>query len=244
MSLGIIGGMGPMATVYFMELIVKMTKAGRDSEHLEMIVYNAPTIPDRTQFILGKSEESPLPRMLEIEKQLKKQNVTCIAIPCMTAHYFHEELMEMGVPVIHGIRETAETLKESGVTRVGIMATDGTISSGIFQREVEALGMEAVIPEERYQTEIMGMIYEDIKAGKMPELSRFHNIKEYFIKEKGAQAVVLGCTELSLLKKAYDLGDAVIDTLEVLAKEAIECCGMEVNTEYERLCVPFLNDCN
>lgn len=233
-----------MATVYFMELIVKMTKADCDAEHLEMIVYNMPTVPDRTQYILGKSEESPLPRMLEIGKQLKKQQVECIAIPCMTAHYFHEELMEMGVPVIHGIRETAETLKEAGVTRVGLMATDGTISSGIFQREVELLGMEAVIPEDNYQKEIMNMIYEDIKAGHMPEASRFHKIKEYFIKEKGAQAVVLGCTELSLLKKAYDLGDGVIDTLEVLAKKSIVTCGKEVNPEYEVLCVPCIAGCN
>lgn len=235
MSLGIIGGMGPMATVYFMELVVKMTKADCDSEHLEMIVYNAPDVPDRTQYILGKSEESPLPRMLELGKRLKKQQVECIAIPCMTAHYFHEELLEMGVPVLHGIRETAQTLKEAGVTRVGIMATDGTISSGIFQREVEALGMEAVIPEKLQQKEIMDMIYKDIKAGNMPEFSRFHELKEYFIKEKGAQAIVLGCTELSLLKKAYDLGDGVIDTLEVLAKKAILTCGKEVNPEYETL---------
>lgn len=239
MSLGIIGGMGPMATVYFMELIVRMTKAACDGEHLEMIVYNAPTVPDRTKYILGESDESPLPRMLEIANQLKEQNVECIAIPCMTAHYFHDKLVEVGAPVIHGIRATAMTLKNAGVTRVGIMATDGTISSGIFQREIENAGMEAVIPGKMQQKEVMNMIYEDIKAGRMPTASRFYALKEYFINEKGAQAVVLGCTELSLLKKQYDLGEGVIDTLDVLAKTAITACGKEINPEYETLFVPY-----
>ena len=75
MSLGIIGGMGPMATAYFMELLIDMTKADSDKEHLEMIIYNVPAIPDRTAYILGKSPESPLPQLMRIAKNLKEQSV-------------------------------------------------------------------------------------------------------------------------------------------------------------------------
>lgn len=239
MSLGVIGGMGPMATSYLFELIIKMTKADCDADHLEVIIYNCPAVPDRTKYILGESDKNPLPKMLEMAHRLEEQQVECIAIPCMTAHYFHEELSKIQVPIIHGIRKTAQVLQEAGVKKVGIMATDGTIQSKIFQKEIEAFGMEAILPDDRNQKKIMKMIYEDVKAGKMTELAEFLQVKEHFVEEHGAQAVVLGCTELSLIKKAYNLGDGVIDSLEVLAKEAVLSCGKEVNPEYETLVVPI-----
>lgn len=242
MKLGVIGGLGPMATAHFMELVINMTKAGCDQEHLEMIIYNCPQIPDRTSYILGKSDENPLPKMLEIGKALKDQGADIIAIPCMTAHYFHEELNEqIGASVLHGIKLTAQTLKSAGVLRVGIMATDGTISSQIFQSAVEELGMEAVIPEPEYQQKVMKIIYEDIKAGVIPPVEEFMEIKDYLVKDKGVQAIVLGCTELSLIKKAYDLGDGIIDTLEVLASASVLACNKELNPAYTTLVKPIDN---
>ena len=240
MRLGVIGGLGPMATAYFMELVIKMTKAECDQDHLEMIIYNCPTIPDRTKYILGTSMESPLPKMLEVGQALQQQGVDVIAIPCMTAHYFRDELKaNIGVRVIHGIRETAQCLKDAGVDLVGIMATDGTIQSGIFQKEIEAMGMQAVIPDAEQQKSVMRMIYQEIKAGKMPSLEEFLAVKHHLIQEKGAQAVILGCTELSLIKNAYDLGDGVIDTLEVLAQASLVACEKEVLKEYQTLVVPI-----
>jgi len=239
MSLGVIGGMGPMATAHFMELIIEMTKADCDKEHLEMIVYNCPTIPDRTSYILGKSEEDPLPKMLEIAQRLREQEVECVAIPCMTAHYFYEELTGEGLKVIHGIRETVEVLKNAGVSRVGIMATDGTVISGIIQKEVEALGMEAVLPDEIYQQKIMNIIYGNVKSGKMPDIDEVLEVKAHFMKERKAQALILGCTELSLIKKAYDLGAGVLDALEVLAKESLLACKKEIRPEFEILFTPY-----
>lgn len=239
MKLGIIGGMGPMATVYFMELIVNMTKANCDNDHLEMIVHNIPTIPDRTKYILGNSKESPLPRMMQILESLKRESVSCVAIPCMTAHYFYDELCELNVPIIHGLRETALELKRAGVTKVGLMATDGTISSGVFQKILMENGIDVLIPNEIHQQKIMSIIYDDIKAGKTPSYEKFEEIKQYFVRTRGAQAVILGCTELSLIKKAYDLGDGVIDTLEVLAKKSLEVCHKDINEKYEQLIIPI-----
>jgi len=240
MRLGVIGGLGPMATAYFMELVIKMTKAECDQDHLEMIIYNCPTIPDRTKYILGQSEEGPLPRMLEVGQALQQQGADVIAIPCMTAHYFRDALKEnIGVRVIHGIRETAQCLKDAGVTIAGIMATDGTIQSEIFQKEIEALGLIAVIPDAEHQAKVMKMIYEEIKAGKMPSKDEFMKVKQHLIEGKGAQAVILGCTELSLIKNAYDLGNGVIDTLEVLAQASLLACEKEVLEEYQTLVVPI-----
>lgn len=229
-----------MATAYFMQLVIHMTKAECDQEHLEMIIYNCPTIPDRTAYILGQSKDSPLPRIIEIGKVLRDQNVSCIAIPCITAHYFHKEIQEaVEVPVIHGIRETALLLKEEQVQRVGILATDGTIQSRIFQRELEELGLTPIVPKEEMQRKVMSLIYEDIKKGKEPDLDSFFEIKDYLVREESAQAIVLGCTELSVIKRDYDLGEGICDAMEVLVKKAISLCGKELHPQYNRLFVPM-----
>ena len=152
MRLGVIGGLGPMASAYYLELVIRMTDAKRDQEHPEIILLNIPSIPDRTAYILGRSQESPLEPMVELGKQLKDLGATVLATPCITAHYFHEALQQgIGLPLIHGIRCTAQTLYDAGVRKVGLMATDGTVQSGIFQRQVEELGMELVLPGEEGQ---------------------------------------------------------------------------------------------
>lgn len=239
MRLGVIGGLGPMATAYYLELMIRMTDAGRDQEHPEIIVLNIPTIPDRTAYILGRSDESPLEPMVELGKQLKSLGATVLATPCITAHYFHEMLQDgIGLPLIHGIRCTAQTLFDAGVRKVGLMATDGTVQSGIFQRQVEELGMELVLPGEEGQRGVMTLIYDQVKAGLEPEMALFAAIRDE-LRTKGAQAVVLGCTELSLLKKGKDLGDGILDALEVLAKESVLACGKQVKPQYEELFVPF-----
>ena len=239
MRLGVIGGLGPMATAYYLELMIRMTDAKRDQEHPEIIILNIPSIPDRTAYILGRSSESPLPPMVELGKQLKKLGASVVATPCITAHYFHEALQEgIGLPLIHGIRCTAQALQAGGVQKVGLMATDGTVQSGIFQRQVEELGMELVLPDEEGQRGVMTLIYDQVKAGLEPDMALFAAIRDE-LRSKGAQAVVLGCTELSLLKKQQDLGVGVLDALEVLAKESVLACGKQVKAEYDKLFTPF-----
>lgn len=235
MTLGILGGLGPIATAYFMELLIQMTKAERDQDHLQMLIYNMPQIPDRTAYILGKSEENPADEMIRLGKQLAAQGADCIAIPCITAHYFYEELSRgIPVPVLHGIQKTALEIRSHGIRSVGIMATDGTIQSGIFQRELEAMGMEAVLPKTEYQQDIMDLIYENIKAGIPPDMEKFRRVSSH-LRENGAQVLVLGCTELSLIKKDYEIGSGYVDTLEVLAKYALKQCEKEVKEPYENL---------
>lgn len=239
MRLGVIGGLGPMATAYYLELMIRMTDAVRDQEHPEIIIMNIPSIPDRTAYILGRSQEDPLPPMVQLGKQLKELGASVLATPCITAHYFHEPLQEgAGLPLIHGIRCTAQTLFDAGVRKVGLMATDGTVQSGIFQRQVEQLGMELILPGEAGQKGVMTLIYDQVKAGIAPDMALFASIRDE-LRGKGAQAVVLGCTELSLLKKEQDLGCGILDALEVLAKESVLACGKTVKAEYNELFTPF-----
>ncbi|MBE6924732.1 MAG: aspartate/glutamate racemase family protein [Ruminococcaceae bacterium] len=240
MRLGVLGGLGPMATAYYLELVIRMTDVKCDQDHPEIILLNIPTIPDRTAFILGKSHESPLEPMIQLGLQMKGLGVTVLATPCVTAHYFHEALQEgIGLPVIHVIKATAELLKKAGIRRVGLMATDGTVQSGIFQQQIEALGMELILPDAQGQRGVMALIYDQVKAGLQPDMSLFATIRDR-LRQQGAEVVVLGCTELSLLKKEQPLGDGILDVLDVLAKESVLACGKPVKPEFDQLFIPFL----
>ena len=232
-TLGVIGGLGPMATAYFMQLVVEMTDASVDQEHIEMIVHSKPQIPDRTQYILKKSPQNPLPEMIEIEKSLIQQGAEVIAIPCITAHFFQPDLERVGCQVIHGIEETGKYLKEENITSVGIMATDGTIESELFQSTFNKYGIVCEIPGEERQKDVMHLIYDDIKAGKKPEMERFIRVKDE-LKQKGAQVILLGCTELSLLKKEKEIGSDILDVMEVLARQSVISCG-KLKKEYYHL---------
>jgi aspartate racemase len=239
MRLGVIGGLGPMATAYYLELVIRMTDAKRDQDHPELVIANIPSIPDRTAFILGKSQDDPLAPMVEVGNQLKNMGATVVATPCITAHYFHEALQDgIGLPLIHAIRSTAVLLRDAGVRRVGLMATDGTVQSGIFRSQIEEFGMELVLPSAEGQRGVMTLIYDQVKAGLKPDLELFNSIRDE-LRHNGAQAVVLGCTELSLLKRDYDLGGGVLDVLDVLAKESVLACGKPVRKEYDQLFIPF-----
>lgn len=235
MMLGVIGGLGPMATAYFMELVTDMTDAATDQEHLQMLIYSAPSIPDRTRYILDNTSENPLPEMLRIGKFLAQQGAQNIAIPCVTAHYFFEKL-ESGipVPVINGVRETALHLKNHGITKAGIMATDGTVKSRVFHRELEKQGIEAIVPSADRQADVMHLIFDDIKAGKPADMTRFAGITKQ-LQENGAQAIILGCTELSLIKRAHTIGPGFLDAMEILAQQAILQCGKPLKEKYRSL---------
>lgn len=230
--LGVIGGLGPIATAHFMELTIQMTDAHTDQENLDMIIYNFPSTPDRTDFILGKNPNSPLPAMLRSGKSLAEQGASYIAIPCVTAHYFYEEL-ESGIPapIINGVAETAQHLRRNGVTRAGIMATDGTIQTGILSRALEEVGITPVIPSEARQKDVMHLIYENVKAGIPADIDRFRAVQQE-LTGQGAQTIILGCTELSLIKRDYPIGPGFIDVMEVLAQCSVVRCGGKLKPMY------------
>ncbi|MBP5291476.1 MAG: amino acid racemase [Lachnospiraceae bacterium] len=234
-TLGVIGGLGPMATAYFLELVTMMTDASCDQEHMKVVIWSRPDTPDRTRFILGLSKEDPREVIVDSGRRLVSQGARCLAIPCITAHYFHDEIEKLiGYPVINLPAEVVSHLKTYGWNRIGIMATDGTIQTGLFQRELEKQGMSAVVPSPESQKKVMHLIYDDIKANKPIEMNLFREVVSE-LKGHGAQVVVLGCTELSLIKQGRDLGMGILDAMEVLARTAIENCGAPLKKEYNCL---------
>ena len=233
-KLGVIGGLGPMATAYFLQLITQMSDAETDQEHMEILLHSNPRIPDRTRFILGQSEEDPLPQMIEVGIDLKSQGAEVIAIPCVTAHYFQKRLeREIGIPILDAIRETVLCLRAAGIRRAGIMGTDGTIESGLFQRALAEEEIISVLPDQVGQQAVMDIIYKEVKAGRPVGFPAFRREAQE-LSGAGAQAVVLACTELSLVKRDFELRDGFLDVMEVLARKAVLTCG-RLNPQYECL---------
>ena len=224
-----------MATVYLMELVVKMTKATKDQDHIDSIIFNIPSTPDRTSFLLDRQKESPLVPMAKAARELEGLGVSVIAIPCVTSHYFYDELSAASqVPVINMVEETALYLRQSGVSKAGILATTGTVSTGLFQRACEKQGILWEIPDEEGQKMVMELIYGDIKAGKPPRMELFDEVS-HRMREKGCGCLILGCTELSLIKRDRLIGKGYLDALEVLARASVLRCDKEINGAYRSL---------
>lgn len=233
-KLGVIGGLGPMATAFFMQMVIEMTKADTDQEHIEMLIHNCPSIPDRTSYILGKSTENPMEPMAAIGKCLAENGADVIAIPCITANYFYRQLsQEIPVPIINIIEETTQYLMDHQIHSVGLMATDGTVQSGLFQNSLEAAGIQVILPEADCQQDVMHLIYQNVKATKPAEMERFVRVSDQ-LRRKGAQVIILGCTELSMIRRDEEIGSGYLDAMQVLAKCSVEACGI-LKQEYQQL---------
>ena len=218
-TLGVIGGMGPMATALFMQMIIEHTDATCDQEHLPMIVRHLPNIPDRTAYILGDSDKSPAPYIKEAALKLQKEGVAQIAVPCVTSHFFHEEIQkDVSVPVLDGLDDAAEAILCKGCKKVGIMATNGTVTSGLFTKVLSEKEIECIYPDETHQQYVMDVIYDCVKSNRIADKEKVQKVLSY-LQDTGAEVVVLGCTELSLIPKEYLIGE----TLDVMETLAIRC---------------------
>ena len=219
--LGVLGGLGPMSTFYFCELLTSHTQATRDSDHLDMIISSRASTPDRTAFILGESADDPLPIMISEAQKLTRAGADLIVIPCNTAHYFYNGLKNaIATPTLNIIEETLSQLARMGVKRFGLLATEGTVKSEAYANLALNFGLECVVPTEEEQAEITAIIYDEIKQNKPVDMRRFLAVADA-LKARGCERLVLGCTELSLLMR-QGLDRAVfMDSLEVLAYQTI-----------------------
>lgn len=228
MLLGVLGGLGPMSSVYFYELITTLTRAERDQDHIDIILSSAATTPDRTAYILGRSQEDPAPRMVADAKRLVGFGADVIAVPCNTAHYFYEQIADaVSVPVLNIIDETARFVRSEGFCRPGILATEGTVRSESYAVACAREGIACGYPTAEDQQMLSDMIYGSIKQGKLPRREDLVAIADR-LEAKGCDCMVLGCTELSLIKRAGLCDPRFIDSLEVLARRAISYCGKSI----------------
>ncbi len=236
--IGILGGMGPEATVYLFDLIVRLTKAEKDQEHIPIIIYNNPKIPHRTDAIL-KDGPSPLPLLIEGAKFLEKSGVDFIVMPCVTAHYFYSEIVKnIKTPFLHLIEETYNYVKNEfpELKKIGLLATTGTVETGLFQQYFEEGNLKVVIPDEEDQNKVMKAIYspQGIKAGYKNGLPKnlLVEVAKNLINKKDSQTIIAGCTEVPLVLKKNDLSVPLIDPLEIIARESIKKAGYQIRNRF------------
>jgi aspartate racemase len=213
--IGIIGGMGPEATADFFIRFLKKEKVSKDQEHTHIIIDSNSKIPDRTAYLFGDGP-NPLPKLLESAKRLENAGATILVMTCNTAHYFYEEIKNsINIPFLNMIEETAIYIKKLGINKVLIMATDGTIKTGLYQKALEKHNISADVPAPSLQEDVMRGIYL-IKAGKNDEgEKKLKKVYEEYIDKY--DCIILGCTEISIvlngLPKTVDPVDVVIEKL-------------------------------
>ena len=229
-TLGILGGMGSAATVDLFGKVVAMTKAGSDRDHLRILIDNNSAVPDRTAAILSGGED-PVPEMAKALRNLENCGAQCVILPCNTAHYFLPRLQAMtDVPILNMPELAAQRCAElyPGKT-AAVLATKGTLATGLYDAALRKAGVPFVIPDEAGQDTLMYLIYGVVKASKptAPESGRWSALLES-LRERGAEVFILGCTELPLLAASLDAPGPFLDPTAELARAAILFCGGEV----------------
>ncbi len=225
--LGILGGLGPAASCYLYQMLIDHTPAVRDQDHIDLVLSSRASTPDRTAFILGKSDEDPFTVMEQDGESLVAYGATVLAIPCNTAHYFYDRLAAaLPVPVLNMPRLTVSEAKAAECRKLGILATDGTLQAETYQIMCQQAGLPWAVPSPAAQAGVMSVIYDQIKKGRRADMTVF-NAAVKDLKAQGCDMAVLGCTELSLVKRDEGLGSFFLDSTEVLCRHALLACGVQ-----------------
>jgi len=223
-TIGILGGMGPEATIDLYYRIIKATPASKDQDHIKTIIYSNPKIPDRTKAILSEGR-SPLPELVSTASAIKRAGADFIIIPCNTAHYFINDLRKkIDIPIIHMINLTSTflTYKYPFLKCIGLLATDGTIQTGIYNESFRNEDIKIILPSDNTQKLVMSAIYDHIKLGKLESGKNILNFVSNDLIESGVEILITGCTEISLVLKNGDLTIPVLDPLQILAQYAVD----------------------
>ena len=223
--LGVLGGMGPLATADFFRKLIEETPAQFDDEHVPVVIYSVPQMPNRDHAIT-RGTESPLPQMLAGMMALRKLEVGCVAIPCNTAHYWYDELQQRsGLPVVHIADAACRELEKRGAAHrcVGLLSTEATIAARIYEDRLAANGIECVLNPLTERQELVRFAIDSVKRGSLEEAGRAVERAAKLLFERGAETVILGCTELPVALDSIRSSSAprCIDATRALARECV-----------------------
>ena len=223
--------MGPEATLNSFARIIKNTPARTDQEHLRVVIDSNPKVPDRTAAITGKGE-SPVPILVSGCRSLKHAGADFIIIPCVSAHFFLDEIQkQIELPILSIFDVVTEILagEHPQIKTVGLMGTTGTISGGLFQKRLASDDIKTIVPDEKHQSKVMAAVY-DIKKSQPPrskaEITSDLVATAESLISKGAQAIIAGCTEIPLALFQDHLPVPYFDALTILARAAILKAGL------------------
>jgi len=222
--LGILGGMGPAASAEFVTRLIKQTPATTDQEHIPFVLWNEPRIPDRSR-AMQAGDNQPMLWLLQGIQALKTVGCDHVVIPCNSAHYWYDDMAKMGVPITHIVDSIADQLRELGLanTTIGIMGTQGTIDNGIYQHKLEQQGWKCIVPDRAEMDFFVQPAIDFIKAGKIGESQVLLMQVIHSLITHGAQAIVLGCTELPLsIGIASEQGVPIVNSIDSLVQAVIK----------------------
>ncbi len=222
--LGVLGGMGPLASAHFTLRLTQLTPAERDQDHLPFILWSDPRVPDRTEARLAGGPD-PLPALLRGIRGLEAAGCGAIAIPCNTAHGWFEQMQAATrLPILHIVDAAADELAGQGIGegQVGIMGTAGTLAMQLYQQRLDQRGYRCLVPEEAQMQRLVTPAIALVKAGRVAEAYAPLAEVAATLMRRGARAVVLGCTEIPLgINAGPTLPFPVVDTIDALARAAL-----------------------
>lgn len=220
-TVGVLGGMGPDATVDFMSKVIALTPASSDLDHIHMLVDHNPTVPNRQQALLSDGED-PGPAMAAMARRLEDAGADFLVMPCNTAEAFASSIVEaVDIPLVSIVDETIAALPD-GCETVGLLATDGCLQAGIYQRALNSRGLQFVAPEGDDMQEFMGLVYA-IKGGDLGgAIADTMRVLAQELVAQGADAVVAGCTEIPLVLDGSMLNVPLISSTDVLAARTVQ----------------------
>jgi aspartate racemase len=219
--LGVLGGMGPLATVDFLQKLIEETPARVDQEHIPVIAYSVPQIPERPPAIVGNGE-SPLPHMLEGILTLKRAGATAIAIACNTAYFWYDDLVAQGgLPILHMADAACDAVP--GLQRVGLLATQGTVAAGFYQSRLRARGIQCMLSSDGEQRTLVLPAIEHVKRTELVQAHALAARAAQSLLDRGAQAIIMGCTEipLALEYQSSAVSAHCVDATRALARACV-----------------------
>jgi aspartate racemase len=218
---GVLGGMGPDATVDFMAKVIALTRGEKDQDNIQMLVDHNPTVPNRQDAILGQGED-PGPALAAMACRLEAAGADFLVMPCNTAHVFEQAIIEaVGIPLVSIIDETINAVP-GDCSAVGLLATDGCLKAGVYQRGLEAMQLTAIEPTADEMRELMQAIYA-IKAGNADKSTgvKIRSLAEALV-ARGAGAVIAGCTEIPLALEQSMLEVPLLSSTDILAQKTVQ----------------------
>jgi aspartate racemase len=224
--LGILGGMGPAASAEYITRLIQQTPATCDQEHIPFVLWSNPQIPDRSTSMRA-GDSKPLPYLIEGILALRYSQCDLIVIPCNTAHFWFDELIKHNVRIIHIVDSVAGELRGANVTgTVGVIGTQGTIEFGLYQNHLGKLGWDCIVPSQEEMDTLVQPAIDLIKSGQLDQAHDMFMPVVSSLIHRGAQAVVLGCTEIPLAVRECDYnGIPLINSIDSLVKAAIKEFG-------------------
>ncbi|HME26733.1 MAG TPA: amino acid racemase [Acetobacteraceae bacterium] len=222
--LGVLGGMGPLASAQFMVRLTQLTPATRDQEHIPTVLWSDPRVPDRT-LARPSGDADPLPWLLRGIEGLRRAGCGAIAIPCNTAHRWYDAMCEAsGMPILHIVDAAAAELRRNCIAtgRIGIMATQAALGLRLYQDRLGALGWDCIVPSQDEMDQLVTPAIQLVKLNRLAEAYAPLATAAGNLARHGAGSIVLGCTEIPLgIQTGPPPELPIVDTIDALARAAI-----------------------